>query len=468
MIAEKVFIGPKLRALRTERGMTQAELGRALGVSASYINLVEKNQRNASLRLLISLSDAFGFDWREFTQSNDKLTLSELRQVTNDPAFGEAQPDIEELRAAIENSPTLVEGLFNIFRAYGNLNQQLAANSEMSAESVRGTAAQATHDLFRRNHNYFDQLERSAEELRETGQIGPDDALMALKQRLQERLGIETRVVPVDTLGNSLRYFDRHNSRLLLSEGLDHINKVFQIAHSIALIEHSDTLNEIIAEGGIKGSDAVGRCRVELANYFAAAVMMPYSAFLKVAQESAYDIEFLAAKFSVSYEQACHRLTTMQRPGEQGIPFFFLRIDRAGNVTKRFNATPIQLARYGGACPRLDVHFSFRIPGRIFPQFVEMPDGERYFTVNRTVDRPTLKYTTEDKRLAVSLGCAAEHAPAIIYSRHINMAQPRAITEIGVNCRLCPRHHCDQRAHDPFIGNLVMDEDRRGITHFES
>ena len=447
--------------------MTQAAFAELLGVSASYVNLIEKNQRNASLKLLISLSDAFGMDWREFTQSDSRLAIADLRQITNHPTFGDSIPDIEELRAAIEHAPNLVDGLFNIFKGYRSLAEKLAASNEATGDTRSTTAEQAVHDLFRGNHNYFAPLEVPAVKLRNPARYETDEFFSALKTHLSEKLEIETRIVPVETLGSSLRFFDRHNNRLLLSEGLDYTNKVFQMAHSIALIEHSDILNNIIKEGSISDDEETGRCRVELANYFAAAVMMPYEAFLSEAEKSSYDFEHLATKFAVSYEHACHRLTTMQKPGNKGIPFFFLRIDRAGNVTKRFNATPIQLGRYGGACPKLDVHFSFRVPGRIFPQFVEMPDGQRYFTINRTVDRPTLKYTTEDKRLAVSLGCAAEHASRIVYSQDINLAQSQA-TEIGVNCRLCPRHHCDQRAHESIIHNIVIDEDRRGVTRFES
>ncbi len=468
MKQEKVFIGPKLRALRQERGLTQADFAGLLGVSASYINLIEKNQRNASLKLLISLSDTLGIDWRQLTHSDTKLAIADLRQLTNHPAFGPAVPDIEELRAAIEHAPNLVDGLFNIFKAYRTLQEKMEASNAATSDAKGTTAEQAVHDFFRANQNYFEALEAEALNLREPSRFNMDEFFSVLKGHLHEQLGIETRIVPVEALGNSLRFFDRHNKRLLLSEGLDYTNKIFQMVHSIALIEHSDTLNDLITKGGIEDSEEIGRCRVELANYFAAAVMMPYDAFLKEAEQSAYDFEHLATKFSVSFEQACHRITTMQKPGHKGIPFFFLRIDRAGNVTKRFNATQFQLARYGGACPKLDVHYSFRIPGRIFPQFVEMPDGQRYFTINRTVDRPTLKYTNEDKRLAVSMGCAAEHANQVVYARAFNMSQPQMATEIGVNCRLCPRHHCEQRAHASLIHESHIDEDRRGVTRFES
>jgi predicted transcriptional regulator len=213
---------------------------------------------------------------------------------------------------------------------------------------------------------------------------------------------------------------------------------------------------------------AQARCRVELANYFAAATLMPYDPFLREAEASGYDIEYLSARFGVSFEQACHRLTTLQRDGAQGVPFFFLRIDRAGNVTKRFSATDFHLAEYGGACPRWDIHLCFRTPGRILPQFVELPDGTRFFTLNRTVERPVLNATQRDNRLAVTLGCAAEYADRIVYRRALPEGRALDVTPIGINCRLCPRINCAERAHQPIHLDLPIDESRRGPTRFES
>ena len=195
---------------------------------------------------------------------------------------------------------------------------------------------------------------------------------------------------------------------------------------------------------------------------------MPYEAFREEAMECRYDLDYLAARFGVSFEQVCHRVTTLQRDGAQGVPLFFMRIDRAGNVTKRFNATSFNLAEHGGACPRLDVHMVFRMPGRILPQLVEMPDGSRYFTINRTVDRPALGYRTQDQRLAVTIGCAVEHADAILYASHMPVKGEALVTPIGINCRLCPRTHCAQRAQQPIHLDLPMDERRRGTTRFEN
>lgn len=471
MAGEKVFIGSKLRELRKSRGMTQAELAAALKVSASYVNLIERNQRSASLKFLITLSDSFGLDWRELTNNDPAgLALADLRQITRDPAFGDAQPDIEELRSALERAPNLINGMVNIFNAYRSYGEKLAEQNEAIAASGDSNLSieQGVHDLFRNHNNHFPDLETVAEQCYVQGIPDREEIYSALREHLAANLNVEVVQVRDEDMGSSLRYFDREKGQLLLSDGLDHNNKVFQLAHMIAHIEFSDLLNEQLTDKIRANEQVAARCRIELANYFAAALMMPYSEFFEEALKAKYDIERLAARFSVSYEQVCHRLTTLQKPGHRGIPFFFLRIDRGGNVSKRLNATPIQLARFGGTCPRLDIHYCFRVPGRILTQIVEMPDHSRYLTINRTVDRPSIRYSTEDKRLAVSLGCSVEYAPELVYGMDINPNSERMITEIGVNCRLCPRRQCEQRAHDPFYSSLRVDEDRRGITHFES
>lgn len=459
MAGEKIFIGPKLRKLRQNRKLTQAELANTIGVSASYVNLIERNQRSASLKFLISLSDKFGVNWRELANTDTNLLLSDLRQVTNDPAFGEVSPDIEELRSAVESAPNLVLGLINLYDTYRTYGERLAELNEnfSSARNSKLSIEQSVHDFFRNNNNHFAELEAAAEAC--YAQQAPDrqEIYGWLRTRLKDRSGVSVVHVRDEVLGMSMTHYDPGKKLLMLSDGLDHQNKVFQLAFNIAMIEHCDLLDRQLPDNLRGNHHAADRCRIELANYFAAAMVMPYEEFYEEAQLAKYDIDRLTARFSVSFEQVCHRLTTLQRPGKRGIPFFFLRIDRGGNVSKRFNVTPIQLAKYGGACPRLDVHYCFRVPGRIMTQIVEMPDHSRYLTINRTVDRPAIHYSTDDKRLAISIGCAVEHAPETVYGLDINPNATRAVTKIGINCRLCPRQDCQQRAHDPFYSDLKLE-----------
>ena len=472
MKPQKNFVGPRLRQLRREHRQTQAEMARALGLSAAYVNLLENNQRSLSVQVLMRLSEVYGVDWRDMVKDEGPTQLADLRNVLQDPIFGKNRPDIEELRAAIDHAPRLAQSLVALHKSYRQLAERLLAVTEGDTDTARRLLAAnpetVVHDLFRHHRNHFEPLETAADELREGEDVEPDEIYSYLKRRLDHKHGITAQVVPVAAMPNALRYYDETEGRILLSQGLDHPNRIFQLTHVIGLIEHRDTMDRLIAEANIAGKRAQARCRVELANYFAAAVLMPYDGTLREAEKTGYDIDHLAARFGVSYEQVCHRLTTLQREGKQGVPFFFMRIDKAGNVTKRFNATTFHLAQYGGACPRLDIHVCFRTPGRIIPQFVEMPDGSRYFTINRTVDRPVLGRQTQDNRLAVSLGCAIEHASKITYAAQFQIGEPGLFAPIGINCRLCPRQHCSQRAHQPVHLELPIDVHRRGETRFES
>ncbi len=195
---------------------------------------------------------------------------------------------------------------------------------------------------------------------------------------------------------------------------------------------------------------------------------MPYQPFYETAERTRYDVDRIAAAFGVSFEQVCHRLTTLQREGARGVPFFFLRVDKAGNVTKRFNATTFNLAEYGGACPVWNIHIAFRTPGVILPQFVELPDGERFFTISRTANRPVFSRDTQDRRLALALGCELRHAQRIGYAAPFNLDDENLFSPIGISCHLCPRQACSQRAHQPLFIELPIDTSRRGNTRYES
>ncbi|MEL6336202.1 MAG: short-chain fatty acyl-CoA regulator family protein, partial [Pseudomonadota bacterium] len=398
--------------------------------------------------------------------------LAELRAVMQDPLFSGQRPDIEELRAVIDHAPGIAEALTTLHKAYRALSERVLAATESDESVARGvveaTPEAAVHDLFRAHRNHFAALEAAAEAFRAAADLEPDNPYGSLKRWLDHHRSIAVEVVPVAAMPKALRYYDATEQRVMLSQGLDYQNRVFQLAHLAGLIEYGPVIDEIIEEGRVRGERTRARCRVELANYFAAAVLMPYEQMLSEAEASRYDIDHLAAHFGVSFEQVCHRLTTLGREGRAGVPFFFMRIDKAGNVTKRFNATSFHLAQYGGACPRLDIHLCFRQPGRILPQFVEMPDGSRYFTINRTVDRPSLSRTTQDNRLSVTLGCAVEHAAGITYAAPYQLSDPGLMTPIGINCRLCPRQHCAQRAHTAVHLELPIDVHRRGETRFES
>ncbi|MEM0937662.1 MAG: short-chain fatty acyl-CoA regulator family protein [Pseudomonadota bacterium] len=472
---QKTFIGPRLRRLRQDQKKTQAEMARALGISTSYVNLLENNERSVSVPVLLKLFDVFGVDWREIAEDEASTLLPDLRSAVQDPLFEAQRPDLAELRASLVHAPALAAAFLHLHKAYQAATEQIISVADLGAmgaggdsKALLGTSAEsAVHAFFRRKRNHFRALESAAAAFWEGQAVPIDETYAFVKARLQERLRLSIRVVAVAELPNTLRAYNETRREVLLSEALDHPNRVFQLVHVAALLEQSRLLDTLLDGSGITEPWGLSRCRVELANYFAAAVLMPYGPFLEEARASKYDFDHLATRFGVSFEQACHRATTLQREGAQGVPFFFLRIDKAGNVTKRFNSTGFPLAEHGGACPRLDVHTSFRTPGRIVPQFVEMPDGSRFFVFSRTVDRPRFTRHAQDVRLAVAMGCALEHLSDIGYAETLN-ATPTNVVPIGINCRVCPRSRCEQRAHQALIVSHPLDERRRGATRYDT
>lgn len=462
---QKTFIGPHLRRLRLDRNETQGAMARALGISPSYVNLLENNERSVSVQVLLKLFDAYGVDWREIAEEDGSGQLADLRASLQDPLFADARPDLTQLRAALVHAPDLAAAFLRLHRSWQAATDQLLALGEGDVRAINATPETAVHNVFRRQRNHFRDLEEAAEAFW-TSPIERDEVYVALKRRLRDGLGISVRLARVEDLPGTLRQYDEARREILLSEALDHTNRTFQLVHMCGLLEQRDLLDTLITRAGIADPRGVARLRVELANYFAAAVLMPYDAFLAEARATKYDLDHIATRFGVSFEQACHRATTLQREGAQGVPFFFMRIDKGGNVTKRFNATDFHLAEYGGACPRLDVHTSFRTPGKIAPQFVEMPDKSQYFVFSRTVDRPTWFRHAQDNRLAVAMGCTIDHAAEIGYAEAFSVAGARMVP-IGINCRICPRAHCDQRAHQATILTQPVDEKRRGATRFD-
>jgi predicted transcriptional regulator/transcriptional regulator with XRE-family HTH domain len=466
----KTLIGSKLRQLRRAHSHTQAEMARQLGVSAAYVNLLENNQRSLSVKVLLGLTEAYGVDLGKLVNDKEVTVLADLRAAMRDPVFAGDVPDLQELRAALDHAPRLVDKFLQLHQNHRTVLENLRSLSAsgMMPDMVSTSPETAIHDFFRDHSNHFPALEAAADAARAAVGGRQDDIYSNLKRHLSNGFDISVQVVGLTEMTDTLRYFDEKEGRVLLSEALDQINRNFQLAHVLALVSCSDLLEELIKDAGIESQIGRARCRVELANYFSAAVLMPYDPVLQLAEDTRYDIDRIAATFGVSFEQACQRLTTLQRKGAQGVPFFFLRLDKAGNVTKRFNATVFTLAEQGGSCPVWNIHSAFAAPGVIVPQFVELPDAGQFFTISRTTDRPVVSRHTQDRRLVVTLGCERSHVTRIGYAAPFNLEDSEITAKIGINCHICPRHSCSQRAHQPLHVNLPVDANRRGSTRYES
>ena len=468
----KLFAGQRIRRVRKERGLTQARMADDLDISTSYLNLIERDQRPVTAQILLKLADAYDLDVQEFAGGAEVRAISLLQEIFRDPMFEDriGEAEIRDIAAA---SPGAAEAISLLYHAWQEASETATEMAERIAGDESGPAPEAlrspveeVRDFLTRHANHYPELEEAAESLHDRAELTPEAMYPGLSGHLTATLQVGVNIVPVDVMPDTLRRYDRHRRRVLLSEVLPEAGRVFQLAYEICLLECRDLLDRLIEEGNFATDVARRLARAHLANYFAGAVMMPYDRFLSAAESLRYDIDLLARRFGASFEQVCHRLTTLQRPGSKGIPFFLVRIDSAGNVSKRFSAGTFQFARLGGACPRWNVHRAFQIPGRIFTQIVQMPAGETYFSISRTVQRSGAGGTSADRLLALGLGFEIRHARRVVYADGLDADNEAAVTPIGINCRLCDRPDCSERALPPINRRLIVDEHRRDIAPF--
>jgi predicted transcriptional regulator/DNA-binding XRE family transcriptional regulator len=462
----KLFLGPKLRRLREGKKLNQAALAALLEVSPSYLNQIENNQRPLTVSVLLRIGAVFGVDLNSLVEDEDARIVADLREALNDPAFGEGKVTLAELRNATAASPDLAKRVMSLYHSYRTLRDRLQSLTETLPHRSSGDDPlpqfpyEAVRDFFYYRDNYFDELDGAAEQLFASEQFSAADLHPHLAEYLKRRHGVRIRIVQED--GNdSMRHYDSANRILSLSALLHPSSRIFQMAHQVALLGFSDVIGAIVEKAGLQTEDARALCRVGLANYFAGALMMPYGPFLRDARAVRHDVELLQSRFGASFEQVCHRLSTLQRPGDRGIPFYFVRIDMAGNITKRHSATRFHFTQFGGACPLWNVHSAFGAPGRILVQHARMPDGIAYLCIARTVTKLGGAYSRPDRHFAVGLGCEVTHASELVYSAGIDLADDQAATPIGVNCRVCERTDCQQRAFPPVGSHVTVEKDNR-------
>lgn len=462
MAERKLYLGGRLRRLRRELGLNQSAMAGEIGVSPSYLNHMERNQRPVTAQVLLRLSEAYDLDLKTFAaEGADGTGPDELGEIFADPMFADLGIPRYELVEIANSAPAVADAVSRLYAAYAELRRR-PADGDAAAATLTPESWVRDHIQAQRNH--FPYLEEAAETL--AGALGDPLAIAEpLRRRLKEAFGIEARVVPPELLDGASQHYDLHRKRLMLSALLRAESRTFAIAYQLALIEFRPLLERMIEAAA--PPDALTRrlLHMSLANYAAGAIMMPYAPFLKAAETHGYDLDRLCAEFGASVEQVAHRLTTLNRSGARGIPFFMLRVDAAGNVSKRFAGESFPFSRFGGTCPRWNLHSAFQTPGRVVTQVVETPDGQRYFTIGCTVDRSVRLDPREDSQLAIGLGCDLRHAARIAYAAGLDLAVPY-VTPIGPACTLCPRARCPQRAAAPAGRTLTVQETRKTISPY--
>ena len=450
MAKKPLFMGPRLKAVRRELGLTQANMAADLAVSPSYIALMERNQRPVTADMLLRLASTYRVDIASLADTDSEEATARLQVALKDPIFADIDlPDLDIADVAT-SYPGMAEALLRLHMAYREeqlvLAERRAAGEAGAARPVADPVAEARAFLAARR-NCFPALDDSAAML-----AGRLDTVPALEARLAERHQLSVSYGDKPLLGGTLRWHDYHRRRIVLSETLDYTGRRFQLALQLAIVEQEQAVTEELEDGRLGAGDTRMLVRRALENYWAAALLMPYARFAASAGELGYDVEALARRFGVSFEQAAHRLTTLQRPGEEGVPFFFLRVDQAGNVSKRLDGAGFPFARTGGGCPLWNVHQVFSRPGQVDAQLIELPDGERFVSIARTVSAGGGTYGAPRALRAVALACSARQIDKLAYADQLREAEP---TPVGTTCRLCHRPRCLARSMPP-IGREVL------------
>ncbi|MFC4276991.1 short-chain fatty acyl-CoA regulator family protein [Achromobacter aloeverae] len=469
----KIFMGIRLRRLREERGLTQAALAGLLGLSASYLNQLEKNQRPLTRPVLLRLGEVLGVDAQSFSEEEEARMILALQEVAADlPAAATGDRDEgrisrTEISEIAANMPAVGRAMIQLHRRHREALERLQALADIAGNEADGrTGGLATpqpyeevRDFFFTHHNHFAELDEQAERCFQAWGLDgspPARYIDILERRLREQHGVTVQAHAAQ--GGAKRVYDPAIRRLSLPTNLTDGQRSFQLGTQLALLEMGETLTRMADTPRFTGDAVRQLVRTGLANYFAAALILPYQRFLDAAENLRYDIDLLSQHFGVSFETICHRLSTMQRPRATGVPFFFIRVDRAGNVSKRQSAARFHFSRVGGTCPLWNVYEAFAHPGRILRQLARMPDGRVYLWIARTVSRQMGGYGELGQVYAVALGCDVEHAHRLVYAKGLDLHDPQAATPIGMGCRVCERNDCPQRAF-PYIGQgLAVDE----------
>jgi predicted transcriptional regulator/transcriptional regulator with XRE-family HTH domain len=444
-----------------------------LGISASYLNLIESDRRPLTAPLLIKLAQEFHLDLKNFAASDEGRMISDLLEVFGDPLFENHGLTNNDVRELATTAPNLGRAVVALYQAYQGSKHSVESLAGQLSDDGSGTGldtsrlpSEEVSDLIQRHTNHFPELEAAAEALGRDAKLDADDLYRSLTWYLKREHGVEVKVVTLAENRGAVRRFDSQKRLLTMAEILPPRSRNFELAHQVGLLSYSEPIERLAADRNLTTEESRAVCRVALANYFAGAVLMPYDRFLAAARAERYDVELLGHRFRTSFEQVCQRLTTLQRPGAEGVPFHFIRIDVAGNISKRFSASGIRFARFSGACPRWNVFSAFLTPGMIKVQLSVMPDGKRYFCLSRTVRKDSWGYHAPHAVQAIGLGCQVQYAKELVYADGMDVSDEGATVPVGVTCRMCDRMDCTQRAFPPLQHPLRVRQDVRGVSFY--
>src|SRR5882757_5421285 len=419
--ARSIFMGPRLRRLRRDLGLTQADMAADLDISAPYVALLERNQRPVTADMLLRLARTYKIDLAALAGDGGADNTARMQSILKEPMFSDIDIPALEISDLAVSYSGMAEAFLRLYTAY---REEQLALADRRSPAFTGAASAADADGYDANdsvaevrrflaarRNNFPVLDDAAERIAQAAS-GPSGFIELLKSRHN----LQVRYLPPDVMLGSIRRLDLHRKQLLLEDSLDTASLNFQLAKQLAYLEMEDEIGAALEAGQFATESAELLARRALAGYAAGAIIMPYSAFAKAADTRRYDLEALARQFGTSFEQTAHRITTLQRPGQEKVPFFLIRVDPAGNISKLLDGAGFPFAKHGGACPLWSVHGVFKTPRQIVTQWLELPDGQRFFSIARTVTAGGGSFDAVRVERAIAVGCAAEHAKHLIYT----------------------------------------------------
>jgi len=530
-MAKNIMLGTRLRRLRNDRGLSQVKLADQLGISASYLNLIEHNRRTLTVPLLLRLSQILEVDPQAFSPQQESLLAGEMTETLKDPMFEDLHLSDADVGALVADTPELCQAVIKSYGAYRKSHDDLQMVSERLAQDpvisnagyrlrmlltsilsfseilhdtddlsenerqdfskivmnesenlseavtdmlglitgdslmdVAGglSPTEAVTDFMQSNNNFFAELEDAATELRREAGLDVPAPYMRLVGYLLEKHGVTIETAEPEYHETTATVFDEARRQLVVSRSLPQPSLNFHLALFAGKLSYGKLFDQLTSGPELPNEAAKKRGVAALANYFAGACLMPYREILSIAEATRYDIDQLRQHYATSFEQVCHRLTTLRNPNASGIPLHLIRVDVAGNISKRFSASGLRIPKYGSACPRWAVHHAFMTPGMIRRQLDRMPDGTRYFNIARTVSKPALGYGMPQSHYAVSIGCEVSDARRMVYSDGIDIDHADTAVPVGVACRLCERLDCAQRAAPPPPQAAAVPQSGRG------
>lgn len=468
--SRKIFAGARIRLLRQSLNLTQAVFAQQISISTSYLNQIENNQRALSGSVILALVDAFDFDLTELALDGAGKVSVDLQEILTDPIFADNEVLMQEIKVAATNAPNVTKAFLDLYAMFQKSREQLG-KVDMALKDRESALAplpyEEVRDHFHYNDNYIDQLDRAAEafvaSLKRTGA----DRQADLVEYLKTAHGVHVVLRKDKPSSGTIRSFDTATKTLFLNAASTKATNLFQLAYQVGLMEQSKLVETLLDGADFHTEAAREVCRMTFSNYFAGAVVLPYSEFASAAKEQRHDLEKLAFQFDSSTEQVCHRLSTLQRGGNRGIPFYFLRIDQAGNITKRHSATSLQFTRFGGSCPLWNVHHAFQSPGEILRQLAVTPDGVKYLSLAFDQTKRVAGFKSPVRKYVIGLGCEIQHAGHVVYADDLDLTNERSFDPIGSSCRICERTDCLQRSVPPIGKEIRVDHNSRGSVPFK-